>query len=297
MDQKRNQSRATGDAQWLDSVEQIRVRADVMVLDSAVRMDLRPPIQVDLKQSRGFLAEGRVWVSEYRSGDSMHWLSNSMQGYAMPRRDSMYMWTDDSSACLSREWVVRSNALRINRALSTIQANGNLLAWQNQTQLESKGMLWTKENDSLSRMDFDGITAICEIADSTPTIMHHQASGSKALAKLLHDELTSFELMGNTVTWYWMRGNDSLWSALNNTQAARAIFEFQNAKLHSARYYGGPRGSYTPMSKVKDPAALLETVHPQPALRTTLSGRLQQHKIDYPDRGINILAGGIPPWP
>lgn len=297
MDQKLNRSRASGNAQWLDSLEHIRIRADQLFIDSAERMNLRPPIPVDLKRSRGFTALGQVWLSEHRSGDSMHWLSNSMQGCALPGRDSMFLWTDDSSVCLSRDWVIRSNTIRINRALSTMQANGNLLAWQNQSQLESKGMLWTKENDSLSRMDFDGNTAICELADSIPNPMHHQASGSKARARLLHDQLTSFELIGNTETWYWMRGNDSLWSALNNTEAARAVFEFQNAKLHSARYYGGPRGSYQPMSKVKDPSALLDTVHPKLYQRRTLLERLNQCKLDYPDRGIHILTRGIPIWP
>lgn len=297
MDQKRNRSRASGNAQWLDSLEHIRIRADNLVMDSALRMNLRPPVQVNLKYSRGFSAKGKVWISELRSGDSMHWISNSMQGYAMPQADSLYLWTDDSSICLSNAWVMRSNTVRINRALSTVQAQGNLLAWQNQSQLESQSMLWTQVNDSLSSMDFDGITAICELADSIPKPMHHQASGSKALAKLMNDQLTNFELIGNTVTWYWMRGNDSLWSALNQTQAARAIFEFQNTKLHSARYYGGPRGAYQPMSKVKDPSALLDTVLPQPDRREALVNILAQYRMDFPDRGTTTLSQGLPPWP
>ncbi|MBM3935614.1 MAG: hypothetical protein FJ343_00500 [Sphingomonadales bacterium] len=297
MDQKRNMARAVGNAQWLDSVEHIRIRAEHLMMDSASRMNLQPPTQVDLKRSRGFVATGQVWLSEQSSIDSMHWISSSMQGYAMPQRDSMYLWTDDSSVCLSDDWIFRSNTMRINRALSTIQANGNLLAWQGQTQLESKGMLWKRENDSLSLMDFEGNTGLCELADSIPYPMHHQASGSKAQARLLRNELHTFELIGNTVTWYWMRGNDSLWSALNRTEAARVLFEFQNRELYSARYYGGPRGSYQPMSKIKDPSALLETVHPQPARRKTMLDLLQQRKQDFPDRGTIILAKGLPPWP
>jgi len=192
---------------------------------------------------------------------------------------------------------MRSNTLRINRANSTLQANGNLVAWQGPTQLESQGMLWKRVNDSLSLMDFEGITALSEMADSIPSPMYHQASGSKARARLMNNELQEFEFEGNAVTWYWMRGNDSLWSALNKTEAAKVMFEFTDRKLHSARYYGGPRGAYQPMSKIKDPSTLLETVHPQPARRMALVQKAEQFQQDYPDRGTITLAKGLPPWP
>jgi hypothetical protein len=158
-------------------------------------------------------------------------------------------------------------------------------------------MLWKRSNDSLSLMDFEGITALSELADSIPGPMYHQASGSKAYAQLINNELKQFELEGNAVTWYWMRGNDGIWSALNKTEAAKAVFEFMDRKLRSARYYGGPRGAYQPMSKIKDPSNLLESVHPQPARRKALVEKAEQLKQAIPDRGTTTLAKGIPPWP
>lgn len=297
MDQKRNMARADGHAHWMDTVEQIRIRADHLKLDSAMRMGLNPPNPVNLKKSQGFIATGKVWLQDWSSRDSIQWITSSLQGYRKPPRDSMFLWTDDSSVCLTKDWVIRSNTVRINRAISTMQANGNLLAWQGLTQLESQGMLWKRVNDSLSLMDFEGITALSEMADSLPYSMYHQASGSKARAQLIRNELRRFELDGNAVTWYWMRGNDRLWSALNKTEAAKVLFEFADRKLHSARYYGGPRGAYQPMSKIKDPATLLETVHPQPTKRMALVEKANQFQQDYPDRGITILAKGLPPWP
>lgn len=297
MDQKRNKALAIGNAQWLDSVEHIRIRAEHLEIDSASRMNLQPPTQVNLKGSRCFVAKGQVWLHETDPENPMHWISSTMQGFVMPHRDSMMVWTDDSSVCLSNEWVLRSNTLRINRANSTLQANGQVMAWQKLTQLESTGMLWKKENDSVSTMDFEGITALCEFADSIPSLMYHQASGSKANARLINHALHTFELIGNTITLYWMRGNDSLWSALQRTEAARALFDFQNRKLQTARYYGGPRGSYQPMSKIKNPAELLETVHPQPSRKQRLYDMLLQHQENYPDRGIGTLTSGLPPWP
>ena len=297
MDQKRSTARADGHAHWLDTVEHIRIRADHLKLDSALRMGLSPPNPVNLTQSQGFMATGHVWLQDWSSRDSIQWITPSLQGYRKPQRDSMFLWTDDSSVCLSKDWVMRSNTVRINRANSTLQANGNLLAWQGPTQLESQGMLWKRVNDSLSLMDFEGITSLSEMADSIPSPMYHQASGSKARARLMNNELQEFVLEGNAVTWYWMRGNDSLWSALNKTEAAKAVFEFADRKLHSARYYGGPRGAYQPMSKIKDPSTLLETVHPQPARRKVLVQKAEQFQQDYPDRGTITLAKGLPPWP
>ncbi|MFM8318984.1 MAG: hypothetical protein ACKOAV_11520, partial [Bacteroidota bacterium] len=62
-------------------------------------------------------------------------------------------------------------------------------------------------------------------------------------------------------------------------------------------YYGGPRGAYQPMSKIKDPSTLLETVHPQPVRRKALVQKAEQFQQDYPDRGTITLAKGLPPWP
>ncbi len=289
MDQKRNMARAEGNVHWLDSIEHIKIRTDLLEIDSARRMNLKPPNSVDLIHSRGFSAQGQVWLSKLSSTDSTHWISNSLKGYSMPYRDSLFLWTEDSSFCIYQNWILRSNTMHINQALSTLQAKGNLLAWQGPTQIESEGMLWKRENDSLSLMNFEDITSLCELADTIPNVMYHQASGSKALARLMNNELQRFELVGNAVTWYWMRGNDSLWSALNRTEAAKTVFEFANHKLHSARYYGGPRGAYQPMSKVKDPSALLETVHPQAGIRMKLNSDFESIKKQYPDRGIGEL--------
>ncbi|MFM8318181.1 MAG: hypothetical protein ACKOAV_07390, partial [Bacteroidota bacterium] len=289
MDQKRNMARADGHAHWLDTMEHIRIRADHLKLDSALRMGLNPPNPVNLTQSQGFMATGHVWLQDWSSRDSIQWITPSLQGYRKPQRDSMFLWTDDSSVCLSKDWVMRSHTVRINRANSTLQANGNLLAWQGLTQLESQAMLWKRVNDSLSLMDFEGITALSEIADSIPSPMYHQASGSKAHARVMNNELQQFELEGNAVTWYWMRGNDSLWSALNKTEAAKAVFEVADRRLHSARYYGGPRGAYQPMSKIKDPSTLLETVHPRHSLRIKLRSDFNSIQIKFPDRGLGEL--------
>ncbi|MFM8977828.1 MAG: OstA-like protein, partial [Bacteroidota bacterium] len=289
MDQKRNMARAEGNVHWLDSVEHIRIRADHLKLDSALRMGLNPPNPVNLTQSQGFMATGHVWLLDCSTRDSMHWITSSLQGYRKPQRDSMLLWTDDSSVCLFKDWVIRCNTIRINRASSTLQANGNLLAWQGLTQLESQAMLWKRVNDSLSLMDFEGITALSEIADSIPNPMYHQASGSKAHARLMNNELQQFELEGNAVTWYWMLGNDSLWSALNKTEAAKAVFEVADRRLHSARYYGGPRGAYQPMSKIKDHSTLLETVHPRHNLRIKLRSDFDSIQIKFPDRGLGEL--------
>ncbi|MFM8786215.1 MAG: OstA-like protein, partial [Bacteroidota bacterium] len=150
MDQKRNMARAEGNVHWLDTVEHIRIRADHLKLDSALRMGLNPPNPVNLTQSQGFMATGHVWLLDCSTRDSMHWITSSLQGYRKPQRDSMLLWTDDSSVCLSKDWVMRCNTVRIDHASSTLQANGNLLAWQGPTQLESQGMLWKRVNDSLS---------------------------------------------------------------------------------------------------------------------------------------------------
>jgi hypothetical protein len=105
------------------------------------------------------------------------------------------------------------------------------------------------------------------------------------------NSLRDFELIGNTVTLYWTRGPDSLWSALNRTESARAVFEFQDQQLKRARYLGGPRGTYTPLSLLQEAPKFLAGVRPQFDLQQISLRSLEERRRSYPP----VKAGDLRP--
>lgn len=296
VDQQQRSAKARGQALWTDSVRKISLHARSLQFDSAFRLGLTPMFPQNPLVRQGLHATGRVWLQDHSVQPPMDWMTESMQAWFPSSKDSLVVWTRDSSVCKVQEWLMRSNTLLADQARGFLQAEGRWMAWQGLSQMEAGGLHWSDWRDTLSVLDFQGLTGISEMADSIPLPVYHQASGQKAKAELRNRTLYRMELQGNTVTLTWNRGSDSLWAALNRTEAARAVFDFENQKLARARYYGGPRGTYQPYGKVKDPRSLLEGVRPQPDLKRALEQSLLDRKGSYPDRGLAQLLQGLPAW-
>ncbi|MEY3157068.1 MAG: hypothetical protein RLZZ121_121 [Bacteroidota bacterium] len=291
LDQKNGAYRALGQAQWVDLQRKITLQGDMLALDSARNLPSTPPVPRKSVGRQGFWAMGRVRLLDESVQPALEWITESLAGWMPTPTDSLILWTNDSSLLAHGNWLFRSSTLFLDRQSQTLQAKGSILAWQGPQQLESTGMLWKNMGDSLSTLDFEGSTGLCEMADTLPWPLYHQAAGQKAQARMTANHLRDFELIGNTVTLYWTRGTDSLWSALSRTESARAVFEFQDQQLARARYLGGPRGTYTPLSLIQEAPKFLAGVRPQFELQQISLRNLEERRQSYPP----VKAGDMKP--
>ncbi|MFM9143270.1 MAG: OstA-like protein [Bacteroidota bacterium] len=283
LDQVSGAYRANGSAQWKDLLRKITWQSDALALDSARRVPSTAPVANTAKHGRqGLWALGQVRVVDESYQPALEWISSSLYGYLPTPHDSLLVWTMDTSMLAYGPWLLTSPTLCWDRQHRSLQANGKIWAWQGASQLESQGMLWKNVGDSLSILDFEGLTGLCEEADSLPWPLYHQASGLKASARLYNNQLRDFELIGNTVTLYWTRGTDSLWSALSRTESARAIFEFQDQQLRRARYVGSPRGTYTPISQIPKSPDFLAGVAPNFQGKHQTQQAMEMRRRAYP---------------
>ena len=290
LDQKFGAYRAKGKAQWLDLQRKITLQGDLLALDSARNLPTSPPVPRHSQRRQGLWALGQVRLLDESYQPSFEWIAQSLYGWMPTPTDSLMLWTKEPSLLAQGNWLFQSSYLFLDRQNRTLQAIGPILAWQGKSQLESNGLLWKNMGDSVSTLDFEGSTGLCEEADTLPWPLYHQAVGQKAKASISATSLRDFELIGNTVTLYWTRGTDSLWSALSRTESARAVFEFQNQQLKTARYYGGPRGTYTPMPLLTEAPKFLAGVRPQFDLQEKAILALEERRRLYPQRMPRDLA-------
>jgi hypothetical protein len=263
----------------------------MLALDSARNLPSLPPVPRKSVGRQGIWALGRVRLLDESVQPALEWITESLAGWMPTPTDSLILWTNEASLLAHGNWMFRSATLFLDRQSQTLQAKGSILAWQGPQQLESTGLLWKNMGDSLSTLDFEGSTGLCEKADTLPWPLYHQAAGQKAQARMTANSLRDFELIGNTVTLYWTRGPDSLWSALSRTESARAVFEFQEQQLKRARYIGGPRGTYTPLSLIQEAPKFLAGVRPQFDLQQVSLRDLEERRRSYPP----VHAGDLRP--
>jgi hypothetical protein len=283
LDQGIGAYRANGAAQWKDLVRKITWQGKALALDSARLVPGTAPVANPNQRGRqGLWALGSVRILDESYQPALEWITDQVYGYLPTAKDSLLVWAVDTSILAYGPWLLTSPTLCWDAQHRSLQGNGKIWAWQGASQLESNGMLWKNVGDTLSVLDFEGITGLCEKADSLPWPLYHQASGLKASARLENNQMKDFELLGNTVTLYWTRGTDSLWSALSRTESARALFEFQNQKLHRARYVGGPRGSYTPMNLIDKAPDFLAGVSPNFQEKSKAQEVLDVRRKAYP---------------
>jgi len=282
LDQKKGAYQALSQAQWVDLQRKMTLQGDALVLDSARNLPSSPPIPRKNVGRQGIWASGRVRLLDESVQPALEWVTESLAGWMSTPTDSLILWTNETSLLAHGNWLFRSASLFLDRQNQTLQAKGSILAWQGPRQLESTGLLWKKIGDSLSTLDFEGSTGLCEKADTLPWPLYHQAAGQKAQARMTANSLRDFELIGNTVTLYWTRGPDSLWSSLSRTESARAVFEFHEQELRRARYLGGPRGTYTPLSLLQKAPDFLAGVRPQFDLQQISLRSLEERRRSYP---------------
>ena len=247
IDQETGQGKASGNVVWMDTLQQLGVRAD----------------KIDFAKS----PESMLAYGDKRS---LFYVVIEQDTLFMGS-DTLYMWSEPDSTGSSDSVRMFSAYHDVRLYKSDLQGHADSLVFHGHDSLfilYGKPILWS-DTTQFSADSIEMSMANKQIEDITLTrnaliiseilgVYYDQIKGRTIVASFEENTVEDMWVTGNAESIYYTRDDDNAFIGVNKTICSKMYFTFQEGQIHQLKYYGDNSSSMMPMHEADHGSLRLE---------------------------------------